>query len=94
MLNAENKPNTVMMHYHKQFIGVYSQSTSLPVTVTLWLSVYARLIIESLQMQVKSPPEVIVRSLKQAPLDGHRLRSPSVKWVPSNLHGTIREMNG
>ena len=41
--------------------------------------VYARLMNERPQMQVQSLLEAILRSLKQAPIDGNCLRSPRVQ---------------
>ena len=46
------------------------------------------------QMQVQSLLHALLRSLKQAPINGNCLRRPSVNWVPSNLLGMMGLMNG
>ena len=51
--------------------------------------IYARLISEGPQKQVQSLSDALLRSIKQAPIDGNGLSWPSVKGVPSNLHGIM-----
>ena len=39
------------------------------------------------QMQAQSLTQMLLRNLKQAPIDGNYLRPPSVNWVPLDLLG-------